>query len=368
MGKLKKKECLLLLVMLGMLLTACTQRAEPVSDAVTVWYTAECPFAGELEKLAAEYNAALKNGALPVSLRAVESEEALAQAFNLMPPDLLLCAHSQAFRLYERGLLRTAAISDVPDYGELERYSPCVGSGYFPLGYQVQLLYARADAFDSASPDRLEELLDRAAGYGEQEKEPFFTASSFAELLYDMTLSLGSEFHALRSRDISNRDYVYAYNLLAEAAYTGGLSAVEYPAAGLVQGGYLPCAAVCSTELVGCAEDGYVIAPLPRIGEGEDYLAESFGLALTVREGRDAAPAEAFLRWLLQPERLCAAALDAGLVPPVDTTIQAESALDTALIEVGRQGSPHLPAPGCDFLKNRTEFETEFRKTMERLN
>ena len=347
-------------------LCACSHPEAETRDVLSLWYTADSPLATSVERLAAEYNATLSGDLPELSLRAFADEEALSAAFEITRPDLLLCSHLRAFELYGRGALRSPDAG--PAYSEaLRLYSPCVGESYFPLGFLAPLLYAREDALGESGPEDLQALLSLAGDYGRENRVPFLTADSFSALLYDMMLCLGSELHGLRAKDLSNRDYGTAYNLLAGAAYWDGLTATDHPAAALVQSGYLPCAVVSSPALLGAEQEGYQILPLPRL-RGGTYLAMAEGLAVTAPEGRSLRGAAAFLTWLAENGRISSLALEAGLVPAADVGAEAADPLSAALVRMARSWEAHLPVPGCDWLQNREALEESLRQAIELLN
>lgn len=368
--KAKKIVAAALLAALALSLCACGQREKAPTDAVSVWFLESEPFAGQLAELSEAYNRKLSREQLPVSLRSFPDEAALAGAFDAARPDLLLCSHERAFALYEAGVLTDAASylgPAVPAYPEaLGLYSACIGRSFFPLGFDTQLLLTGPGT--EAETD-LEVLLTKARDYGEESGLPYLTADSFADLLYGMLLSKGKELHGLRRLDISEPDYRAAYNLLAEAAYTGGLASYEAPAADLLKAGLLPCAAARSSTLTELKGSGLNVFPLPRLESGSVYLAQGVGLAVTVREGRSPRPAAAFLAWLCDPERLAGSALSGGLVPAAGCDGMEETdALSGVLLELAREGESHLPEPGADYPANREALEAELRSAVELLN
>ncbi len=343
---------------------------KPVRDAVSVWYIEGDPLSDTLQEQAQEYNDNVEDELLTVAFRAFENEEQLSAAFEDARCDLLLCSHSKALDLYDRGLLRDvgAALSQgAPDYPSYlsERFSG-VGRGFFPLGSSVQLLYFAEDKTGLSSLSDPEELFTAACQYGREQGLPFFTADSYADLFYELLLSLDSEFHANRSTDLRDVNYTYVYNLMADAAYEGGLVSLSYDGAELVQSGYLPCAAVASQSLAGAKLDGYDIAPLPRFRDSRVCLADTEGLAVTAREGRSIKSIAAFLSWVFEDGRLGALALDSALVPaaaPADIAV--DDALEKTLMDIYLNYELHLPDYGCDYLQNRAGFETNFRAAVE---
>ncbi len=352
----------LLLLLLCPALGACGG-AGGTKDAVSLWVAEGQPLAGELARLAADYNAPLGRKGTPVEVRSFADEAALAAAFDTARPDLLLCSHERAFSLYASGAL-SGVVSflgpDTPSYPEaLALYSPCIGQSYFPLGFEAQLLYARPEA---GSFDRLPALSERAEAYGAETGLPFLTADSFSGLLYEALLSQGTQLHGLRQLDLAEENYVNTYNQLAQAAYTGGLAAFEAPAAELVEAGYVSCAALASSALAGRDLGDRTVTRLPRMEDGDIYLARGWGLAFTARPGRER-PAADFLAWLCAAERPAEAALSGGLVPALAVgSMEGGSPLAALLLEISRTQSPHLPEAEADFVRNREALEAELRQ------
>lgn len=355
-----------LAALLCLLLCSCAMEGGGAErERTEIWYTADSALALPLERLADAYNAQADASMPALYLRSFPDEAALAAAFEIGPPDLTLCSHARAFEWEQRGLLHSA--SGGPVYSEaLTGRSPCVGDGYFPVGFRALLLYAREGALEEGASESMEALLVQAGAYGREKREPFFTAGSFSALLCDMTLSLGSELHGVRAKDIANGNFVRAYNLLAGAAYDNGLAAPDHPAPELVRSGYLPCAAAFSDSLLGAETDGYQIDPLPRLGKPV-YLALGEGFAVTATESRGVRRASVLLSWLTA-RRIGALALEGGLVPALDPEVDAADPLSAALLRMARDWQPGLPAPGCDWFENSDALEQELRQVIELLN
>ena len=154
--KLRKTAAAVLLLCLCLPLMACA--AEKNSrDAVSLWYVEGEAVAPALAALIGEYNAGLDGELLPLSLRAFPDEESLAAAFDTARPDLLLCAHPRAMALYDRGLTRDTApalAGNPPAFAAwlTERFS-AVGRSFFPIGTEVQLLYARSGSLGREAPE-----------------------------------------------------------------------------------------------------------------------------------------------------------------------------------------------------------------------
>lgn len=367
----RSKRCFSLILAVFFLLLAACGGAPEHADAVTLWVLEGTPLSAWLEGAVEEYNGTLgRNDSQPVLLRSFPDEQSLAAAFDTARPDLLLCTHERAFTLAGEEILRPVAkllAGGAPAYSPAWiDYSPCLGQSYFPMGFDTQVLYARAGAADGAGGD-LAALLELAARYGQSMGRPFFGTDSLSSLLYSMMLSLKVELHAVRQMDINSNNYIYAYNLLAGAAFTGGLLTGE-DAAALVQKGELRCAAVSASALTQAGEEDCVFSPLPQLREEDVLLAEGYGLAVTARESRDLDSAAAFLRWLFQPDRLCEAALSCGLIPSAPPeAAQGQGPLEELLLELARTENIHLPMPGSDFSQNRQALEAELRTAMSLL-
>lgn len=180
--KLRKTAAAVLLLCLCLPLMACA--AEKNSrDAVSLWYVEGEAAAPALAALIGEYNAGLGGELLPLSLRAFPDEESLAAAFDTARPDLLLCAHPRAMALYDRGLTRDTApalAGNPPAFAAwlTERFS-AVGRSFFPIGTEVQLLYARSGSLGREAPEDLEALLSRPGPTGWKTGPPFSQPTPF---------------------------------------------------------------------------------------------------------------------------------------------------------------------------------------------
>ena len=87
---------------------------------------------------------------------------------------------------------------------------------------------------------------------------------------------------------------------------------------------------------------------------------------MTSREPRSQRDLPRFLRWLLAPERLTAAAQTAGLVPAVPGGASDADPLSATLSGLcGRE--LHLPDGDSLYYVNRSAFEAAFRAALELL-
>lgn len=359
---MKKRKMVALVLALCLVLCGCGRETVETKDGLSLWYVeGELP-GGILEGLAAEYNSELPKGGLSLRLRAFPDEESLAEAFEAARPDLLLCSAARAIELESRGILREPGQQlqspAYPDYIGERFYG--VGRSFFPLGSELTLLYSREGQLSPEQSGSFGQLMEQAADWGRETGLPFFAADSYSALFYECMLSLGSQFHG-SELDSYDENYIYVYNLLAEAAFEGGLSELARGGVQLVRADYLPCAAVYSTSLAGLEHDGFEIAPVPSAGEGRALLANCLGFAVTAREGRSLGPAAVFLSWLHQGERGPELALKAGLVPAFGQVQAAEDPLSALLMEIYESRELHIPDLESDHYKNRGDFEARFR-------
>lgn len=348
---LRKRCCALLLLLLA-LLCACSSGKSAESYSLTVWYASDGdPLAPCLEQLAETYNAAREKGSLPVTLRGFADEDALARALNNgAMPDLLLCSHALAFTLYEHGLLLSPGVTVEGYPAWLTERSGCVGRGFYPLGFDLPLL-CTPEGTDLTLPA----LLDESSALGRAAGRPYIGVDAFAPLFYQTLLDAGIEFTADPDRDQFDECYVNLYNALTAAVFDRGLTMDTEQD--------LPCrleraSALRGRDLTGCA--------LHPLSTGA-LLAEGRGLAVTSREPRSQRDLPRFLRWLLTPERLSAAAQTSGLIPAVPVVADGSDPLAAALTALsGRE--LHLPDGESQYYANRSAFEAAFRSALELLH
>lgn len=358
----------LALALLCLLLCACSAGGGGRSERVTLWCLESDPLRLPLEKLAQEYNRS-PGGRLQVKVRSFPDEESLAAAFDTARPDLLLCSHDRAWTLEQQELLRDLRSEmgeAAPDYPESLLALPIgVGEGYYPLGVQVTLLCVREELQEDW--EDLPALCEYAAAYGRERGEPFFTADSFGDLIFQELFRQGAELHGDLLRDREEEPGMAAYNALAACALDRGLALSEHEAVTLAASGALPCAAGASTEMTRLPAKGFAIRPLPGLEKTAPLPGVASGIAVTAREGRDLDSAAAFLSWLFSEGRASWAALEAGLLPSaVGAAPEAESPLEALLLELGADHELWLLSPEGDYLKNRAAFERELRAELLR--
>jgi len=344
------RRVLCLVLLLCLLLMGCGAQKTDAA-ALSLWCAADDPLLPALREAAETYDRSRKSGALPVAIREFEDAAALTNALNTARPDLLLCSHTLAFSLSDRGLTTDAGPA-LPYPEGIHARAEGIGRSVFPVGSRVHLLVSREEI-----PPDLAGLCALAAKSG----GPFLAADSYADLLCQAALGSG-EFHADREKDCFNEAFRETWNALAEAAFAGGIAAGDAPVLSLLESG-LPAAYVFSDSLAaglpaGCALTAPDTGRLPR-------LADLRCLAVTAREGRPQQNAAAFLRWLFSGERPARLSLEAGLIPALPGGEGAD-ALRSLLLEL-RDDPLFFADGGSDYVKNRTAFEQEFRSVLDLL-
>ncbi len=350
---MKRLLCFLLALCLLPPLCACGKEA--ASEPVSLWLAEDDPLAPAMTQAAVEYNRVKKASAAPVEPRRFDSGEALERALGNARPDLLLCSHTLSFSLDDRSLLTSPGVS--VSYPEAVAYrSEGIGRSVFPIGSRVQLLCSLGEV-----PADLAALCERAASHGAETRLPFLGADSYADLLCQLVLSSG-EFHADRERDCFNAAFQTGWNALAGAAFSGGLYVGDGDASALLRSG-LPAVLVYSDALAeGYPADRSLSLLCP---EGTPLLADQRTLAVLSREGRQQRGAAAFLRWFFTGDRAARLALSCGLIPALPGG-EGTDALSSLLLSL-RERTLWLADGGCDYLKNRSAFEQDFRNTMDLL-
>ena len=356
------------------LLSACGEEIveTPQEETVSIWFVDGALLSAELRTLSEQFNSA----SFPVKteLRAFADEAELGAALDSARPDLILCGHERAVSLYEENRLGdvSTGFSQPPAYNEsFLALSDCVGRAFFPIGAETELLAVNGTAFESSeagalgpnSLSTLEGLCAAAAACGQQ-GQVFFTADSFTALFTAALGPLGSGFSGLREQDMLSEDYKRVYNLLAEAAYEGGIAAYDSAALPLVKSGEPVCALVASTGLAREQDGNLSFWPMPGVSGS---LARAVGLAVTTPfSGREQTIAR-FLSWLLQPRRAADLALTRGLIPAIGGWAPEEpGGVETALLSLSEE-MLYFPPLDSGFFRSDGEFEHRFRAALEML-
>lgn len=359
---IKRLAALLAALVLCVFLSSCAMRDDlpGVTETLSVWCTADSPVTAALADLTSEYNAR-SDGSVPVQLKVFPSESAMAEAFNIIRPDLMVCTRSRASRLVSGGQL--SAVPGLPGKAGIHLnpgFVPFSDDSFIPLGGEGPLLLC-APGF---SPDvsTLSGLIDAAA----VQDGPFMAVSFWSDVF--AAVSCGSEFGFFfdLEKDAENRDFSELYNLFAELSYSGRLSSSGH-AAEKVAAGELSCAVISSSELAEAELEGCSLVSMPdMIDEPSQFLSAVWGFAVSAPAGRSAEPAAAFIRWLFDGSRLGDAAVRCGLIPASACTVR-ENPLYAALFDICRDSRLYALPEDSAFYDCRYDFDAEVTAAMARL-
>ncbi len=316
------------LLLVALLLSGCAAEAPSDPYALTLWLCEGDALTPALTALAEDYNRERDRDALAVSVRSFESEEQLLAALQSgAAPGLCVLASEDAEELERAHLLYDPGI-------------PPFDGGFCSLGVTVPLLCAAGDA-----PSSLTALLEAAA-----RGEISLFIGAFAPVFGQGMLEAQQRFTADFELEAQNESYVNLYNLIAGAAFTGGLTDAEDA----------PYRIERSTALAGRELSGYALSPL-----AEDRLfSEGVSLAVTAREARMRRAVPAFLHWLLEGDALPAAALEAGMIPVLGGDPVADSPLDETLLSLRGAALSHTDVA---YRRNAAAFDKRLREALSLL-
>ncbi len=376
-----RRPCRLICILLALaLLSGCSLAAAPEAAPaapVTLWVWDGEPLAEALRDFAEQY--AAERPQSPVEVRVFESEYAMADAMNETRPDLALCPGERAIALYAQQKLREAdtgaAFADA-----LLACDESVGHGFFPLGAELPVLAVNAAGY-LASPvtsgvgegalEHIESLCSLAAAHGLSTGQPFLAASSWAAFFALYLRQGGEDFDGRRASLAASEHGAALYNLLAEAAYDRGLYVGAEDAADLVRRGYVTCALLPS-RAVGRDRTGLTFYPAPALDGGVPLVpARLWGLAVTAADDEALPAVNAFLAWLLEPERLAALALDEGLLPAVledAESPEADGTLEQALLLTTVRARLVLADDAADWRQRAEDFDADLRDALALLD
>ena len=361
-GKRMKK---LICILLCLCLCGCAKAPEESRETVSLWYVEGSQPQG-LEELVAKYNKERAEGTLPVSLRSFPHEQALAAAFELRAPELLLCDYAKAEQLISQGRLFSVQAEQPEYWGNISQSMLSAGELYFPIGSRVQLLAEGEKLFENESLRSLDAFCAAASHYAEANNSPVFTADDFSQLFSHAMLCLDTKFSAELARDKNNELFRYVYNLLAECALDGALLSSEFSSVDILARKALPYALADSCSLVNVA-DSVQVYPAPAFKGSLKYPAQALGIAVSAPQGRNYGSVAAFLDYVNQPRHNSALALDSGLVPAVANEALAENSLQSCLLEIGEYYTLCYFGENSEYMKNRLSFEAVFRNSIKRL-
>lgn len=364
-------------------------RPDESRGTVSIWYVKTDTLAVGLEELCEEYNSTHPRTALPVSLRAFDSEEKLAAECEDKLPDLILCPHSRAFDLGARSRLTdlSAELDRAVDYPmTLSSRNAAIGKSFFPIGCDVQALIINTalcpDADTETGYADIAALSSAALDYTAANGKPFFAADDYSALFYTALLREGEEFTAAVRRGAESENYKTLYNLLAECAYSGALSQTDTPAAEVCAGS-LPCAITHTSALWRQDCEELRLYPLPRLGaaaeeqagaqldapqgaqqSAQGRLGVAHGFAVTAGGSRSTGDIAAFLDWLFSDGRDTRLALGSALVPAQAGSIVTRDEMWSALLSLADGSITALPGSDAEFSMNRADFNADFIRRM----
>lgn len=359
---IKRIKALLAALIACMFFSSCSAQKETpaYTDTLSVWCTADSPAAAALAELISEYNS-LPGQSMPVQLKVFPSEAAMAEAFNIIRPDLMLCTRSRASALGSGGQLSAVpGLFDSVGGTLYPGFVPFSDASFIPLGAEGPLLLCAPGANSDALT--LSVLADAAAS----RSGPFMAVSCWSDLFAAVGAGTDVDFFYSLEKDAENPLFSETYNLFAELSYTGRLSFSQH-AIEKVAAGQLSCAAVSSCELADAEIDGCTVVSLPdAYSEPSQFLSAVWGFAVTAASGRSAEPAAAFARWLFDGSRLGDAVIRGGLIPASVCTVRT-SPLYAALFDICRNNRLYSLPPASPFFEAGYDFNTEVGAAMARL-
>lgn len=348
--------------MLCISLCACGsgKKEPPVTDTLTLWCTADAPITAAIGRLIADYND-LPGQTMPVSLKVFSSEAAMAEAFNSMRPDLLLCTHHRAANLRQ-----SAQLSVIP--GLEDALAAVMNSGFesffdgsfIPLGAELPLLLCAPGA--NTVPGTISELLELVSGKDGMS----LGISSWADVFAAASCRGDYEFCCELSLDRDSEFFSELYNGFAELAYGGRLCFSPRPEE-LVVRGELPYAIVSSCALAELSLDNCTVGAMPDLYETDtQFMSSVWGFAVTAGAGRSAKAADAFVSWLMDGSRLGDTAVACGLLPAAASTLRT-TPLRTALFDIYRSCELYMSEGDSPFYTGREDFDREVSTAMAHL-
>ena len=345
--------------------------------------------------LVSQYNSgAGASAGVIVMAESYPSDAALIKALGAAgsrAPDLVICSLESALDLEAGGTaVSTDKYFSASDLSGVD--AACLAAGTVggrlmcvPAAFSPYMLMINADlapesnGYGADSLSTLEGLCAAAQKYNDAAGKHFFTADSFTSLFCTGLAQYGDVFHASREQNIKNKHFVYIYNLLAEAAYNGGVTSSGGEAAQLTAQGGMACAAVTAAEIMICGSASgagtTAVLPFPVV-QGGAKLYPSAVWEMSVTSGNDAGQKSAakFASWLFgKGAELCG---QSGWYSPSAplSSVSAGSAgglfgtVTAAAAAMGSQYAPTYQTPSADNSKNNAQFEASFRETLSVLN
>lgn len=281
---------------------------EPGDPSLVLWYAQDMPLADAVSAFAADYAAQYPDR--PLFVYGFGTTDELLAAMSLGRPDVLLCDARLAAALAGEG--RLAPDTETAALYPAFRSAPL---GFCPLGGELPVLAILQKNRELLPAElTLEALCAAASDYGRRVERPFFSADSFASLFAGALAQKGSPFYAQREQDLESEAYCEVYNLLADAAFEGGLVSLDQPVLAAVERGELICGICSSRDLLAADREELCILPLPPM-DGCEAKTEAQLWGLAVLEGENREGAALFLAWILAQPGLGESVTEAGLLP-----------------------------------------------------
>jgi hypothetical protein len=399
---MKKIFALILsLCLLAVCLTGCGETAgvtaAPVPEeqrtAIDVWYVDDgSTLWDNFRSLISSYN--MGDGAVSgvtVSAEPYSSDSKLLEALKDAGsgvPDIAMCSAEAALAMEASGVkvhtdtyFSADGLSSIQSgylsAGVLSGRLLCVPAAVTPYVLMVNdALASKVSGYSAAMLSTAEGVCSAAQKYNDAAGDHFFTADSFAELFRTGLAQYGDKFNAQRDLDIKNDHYVYLYNLIAEAAYNGGVTASDTDAAKLVAKGSMACAAVTSAEVVGSrAASGVSVLPFPVVQGGTKlYPAKMCEMVITGSDESGQKASAVFMNWLMGKGSELTA-LSGWYQPSAalsSLTADGKSGIaavtDAAVGAMAGQYAVTLETPAASNLDNNLQFESSFRETLAGLD
>ena len=345
------KRLILIILILSILLCCACGKSGAAKGSLSIWYIKGDILEAELNNIADSYMK--KNPGVSIELRSFGGEGELSAALEGKRPDLLLCAHPLAFTLYEQGRLRSINLKPVCAEQKYINAYPALSGSFFPVGATADVLVYDKNAYSAEKLSSLESFLESTAENHVQGLAPF-TADSFASLFASALMQLDTELSIDRYINCSSESYVYLHNLLAEAAYSGGLAAFDEGAAVLLREERVSAAVMPSYAAAEFA-DSHGLCPVPAAEGGDKRcLAQMHGFAYVGNTFDNSALTGNFLEFVFSGE-LDETATERGLIT-VSPASAAESSLFSGWTLV-------LPSPVSSYSMARQELEEQLRFT-----
>ncbi len=373
--------------------------ASPVPEAqrtgITVWYTDD---GGRLwdgfEAAVASYNAG--DGAISgvkVTVKSYASDAELIAALSdgkTGNPDAVLCGLDAGLGVTGGSTAQYFSASSLGAVGS-EYLKACEISGKLvcvPVFVSPELLMvnepllAKLGGQSQAELASFEGVCSWAEKYNDLTGDHFLTADSYTSLFRAGLAQYGDEFHASRELDIKNSHYVYLYNLLAEAAYHGGVTSADTAAGKLVAEGKIACATVSAADVMDNAPSAKAadigILPYPVVNGGKKLCpAKLVCASITADDEKAQAACAVFISWLINNGSSVAG--DSGYFSTAQKLSSVSAANDSkyrelygktldAVKDMAGAYSVTFPASDTGNFAADAQFEASFRETLNGLN